>query len=114
MPQWRDFLGAETDYDWVCDAVGVQAVYPPAVVAGSPGRHVQWAPPDYSVLVFTPEGELVAHVGIVVRMGTLDEAAVTMGGVGSVKTHPRARAAAMRPLACAAPPPSCVVCADWF
>ena len=67
------------------------AVYPPAVVAASPGRHVQWAPPDYSVLVFSPEGELVAHVGIVVRMGTLDEAAVTMGGVGSVKTHPRAR-----------------------
>jgi hypothetical protein len=64
------------------------AVYPPEVVAMSPGRHLQWAPPDYSVLVFTPEGELMSHVGIVVRMGTLDRAAVKIGGVGSVKTHP--------------------------
>jgi aminoglycoside 2'-N-acetyltransferase I len=67
------------------------AVYPPEVVAVSPGRHFQWAPPDCSVLVFTPEGELVSHVGIVVRMGTLDDAAVKIGGVGSVKTHPRAQ-----------------------
>src|SRR5919109_4340977 len=67
------------------------AVYPPEVVAVSPGRHVQWAPPDYSVLVFTPEGELVSHVGLVVRLGTLDGAAVTIGGVGGVKTHPRAQ-----------------------
>ena len=67
------------------------AVYPPAVVAVSPGRHVQWAPPDYSVLVFTPEGELVSHVGLVVRTGTLDGVAVKLGGVGGVKTHPRAQ-----------------------
>ena len=67
------------------------AVYPPEVVAMSPGRHLQWAPPDYSILVFTPEGELVSHVGIVVRTGTLDGVAVTLGGVGSVKTHPRAQ-----------------------
>jgi aminoglycoside 2'-N-acetyltransferase I len=67
------------------------AVYPPDVVAVSPGRHVHWAPPDHSILVFTPEGELVSHVGIVVRTGTLDGAAVKIGGVGSVKTHPRAQ-----------------------
>jgi hypothetical protein len=67
------------------------AVYPPEVAAVSPGRHFQWAPPDYSVLVFTPEGELVSHVGIVVRMGTLDGAAVKIGGIGSVKTHPLAQ-----------------------
>lgn len=65
------------------------AVYPPEVVAVSPGRHLQWAPPEYSVLVFTPEGALVSHVGLVVRMGTLDGAAIKIGGVGSVKTHPR-------------------------
>ena len=65
------------------------AVYPPEVVAASPGRHFQWARPDYSVLVSTPEGELVSHVGIVVRAGTLDGAPVKIGGVGSVKTHPR-------------------------
>jgi len=67
------------------------AVYPPDVVAVSPGRLFKWAPPDYSVLVFTPAGELVSHIGIVVRMGTLDGAAVKIGGVGSVKTHPRAQ-----------------------
>lgn len=67
------------------------AVYPPEVVAVSPGRHCQWAPPDYSILVFTPEGELVSHVGLVVRTGTLDGAAVRIGGVGSVKTHPWAQ-----------------------
>ena len=67
------------------------AVYPPEVVAMSPGRHLQWTPPDYSLLVFTPEDELVSHVGIVVRTGTLNCVAVTLGGVGSVKTHPRAQ-----------------------
>lgn len=67
------------------------AVYPPEVTAVSPGRHFQWAPPDYSILIFTPEGELVSHVGIVVRTGTFDGVAVTIGGVGSVKTHPRAQ-----------------------
>jgi hypothetical protein len=66
------------------------AVYPPDAVAARPGRHVRWAPVDFSVLVWDPEGELVSHVGLVVRAGTLDGAAVTIGGVGSVKTHPRA------------------------
>jgi hypothetical protein len=66
------------------------AVYPPEVSATSPGRHLTWASPDYSVLVSTPEGELVSHVGIVVRAGILDGAPVKIGGVGSVKTHPRA------------------------
>ena len=66
------------------------AVYPPEVVARAPGRHVKWAPADLSVLVSTLEGELVSHVGIVVRAGALDGKAVKIGGVGSVKTHPRA------------------------
>lgn len=66
------------------------AVYPPDVVAASPGRHVTWAPTDYSVLVSTPDGLLVSHVGILVRAGTLDGTPVTIGGVGGVKTHPRA------------------------
>jgi hypothetical protein len=66
------------------------AVYPPDVVATSPGRHVRWASPQYSVLVSSPEGQLVSHVGIVVREGFLDGAPVKIGGIGSVKTHPRA------------------------
>src|SRR5262249_24443828 len=44
--------------------------------------------PLVSILVFTPKGELVSHVGIVVRTGTPDGSAVT---IGSVKTHPRAQ-----------------------
>jgi aminoglycoside 2'-N-acetyltransferase I len=67
------------------------AVYPPEVVAVRPGRHLQWAPPEYSVLVCTSEAALVSHVGFVVRTGTLDDAAVKIGGIGSVKTHPQAQ-----------------------
>ncbi|MGH7392724.1 MAG: GNAT family N-acetyltransferase [Candidatus Rokuibacteriota bacterium] len=67
-----------------------RAVYPPEALATRPGRHVQWAPPDYRVLVWDPEGELVSHVGLVVRAGTVDGAPVQIGGVASVKTHPRA------------------------
>jgi Acetyltransferase (GNAT) domain len=66
------------------------AVYPPGSGAASPGRHLQWAPPEYSVLIWSSDGALVSHVGIVVRAGTLDGAPVTIGGVGSVKTHPAA------------------------
>jgi GNAT superfamily N-acetyltransferase len=67
------------------------AVYPPDVVARSPGRHLAWTAPEYSVLVSAPDGELVAHVGIVVREGFLDGAPLRIGGIGSVKTHPEAR-----------------------
>jgi hypothetical protein len=67
------------------------AVYPPEVVARSPGRFLQWAPPMWSVLVWTMEGQLVAHVGIVTREGTLDGVPVQIGGIGSVKTHPEAQ-----------------------
>jgi hypothetical protein len=58
-------------------------------VAVSPGRHCQWAPPEYSVLVFTPDGALVSHVGLVVRMGTLDGAAVKIGAGGRRCQSPR-------------------------
>ena len=67
------------------------AVYPPDVVARSPGRHLTWASPGYSVLVSAPDGELVAHVGIVIRKGFLDGTPARIGGIGSVKTHPDAR-----------------------
>jgi hypothetical protein len=52
------------------------AVYPPEVLARSPGRSLQWAPSTWSVLVWTEEGQLIAHVGIVTRDGTLDGAPV--------------------------------------
>jgi GNAT superfamily N-acetyltransferase len=66
------------------------AVYPPERLAASPGRSVQWAPSQWSILVWAEEERLVAHVGMVTREGTLDWAPVRIGGVGSVKTHPRA------------------------
>jgi aminoglycoside 2'-N-acetyltransferase I len=67
------------------------AVYPPEVVATSPGCSLQWAPSTWSVLVWTEEGQLIAHVGIVTREGTLDDVPVKIGGVGGVKTHPQAQ-----------------------
>jgi GNAT superfamily N-acetyltransferase len=67
------------------------AVYPPEVVATSPGRFLQWAPSTWSVLVWTAAGQLVTHVGIVTREGRVDSLPVTIGGIGSVKTHPQAR-----------------------
>jgi hypothetical protein len=66
------------------------AVYPPEVIAASPRRHLTWAPPDYGVLLRDPAGNLVSYVGLLVRAGSLDGAAVKIGGIGSVKTHPRA------------------------
>jgi len=65
-------------------------VYPPEVLAASPARHVTWAPVQWSVLVWSPEGALLSHVGLVVRHGALDGAPARIGGVGGVKTHPGA------------------------
>jgi GNAT superfamily N-acetyltransferase len=67
------------------------AVYPPEVLATRPGRSLHWAPSAWSVLVWTVEGQLIAHVGIVTREGTLDGVPVQIGGIGSVKTHPQAQ-----------------------
>jgi aminoglycoside 2'-N-acetyltransferase I len=65
------------------------AVYPPAVVATNPGRHLKWAFPDYGVLVWDDADDLVSYVGLLVRAGGLDGAPARIGGIGSVKTHPR-------------------------
>lgn len=66
------------------------AVYPPGTAGVSAGSTIRWASPQHGVLVWSAEGELVAYVGLVIRAGALDGAPVRMGGVGSVKTHPRA------------------------
>jgi predicted GNAT family N-acyltransferase len=65
------------------------AVYPPQVVAASPGRDLTWAPPGYGVLVWDDAGSLVSYVGLLVRDGSVDGVAARIGGIGSVKTHPR-------------------------
>src|ERR671937_373200 len=66
------------------------AVYPPHIRAASAGRHITWAALERCVLVSDPDGELVSYIGFGVRAGTLDGGPVTIGGIGSVKTHPRA------------------------
>jgi aminoglycoside 2'-N-acetyltransferase I len=67
------------------------AVYPPEVLRTSPGRFLEWASAQSSVLAWTAEQELVAHVGMLVRSGMLDGSPVRIGGIGGVKTHPHAR-----------------------
>jgi predicted acetyltransferase len=67
------------------------AVYPPELLATNPGRFLEWASAQSSVLAWTEERKLVAHVGILARAGSLDGAPVKIGGVGSVKSHPQVR-----------------------
>ena len=40
------------------------AVYPPELLATSPGRLLEWASAQSSVLAWTDVGQLVAHVGM--------------------------------------------------
>jgi hypothetical protein len=62
---------------WSCSVGAVTgAVYPLEVLARSHGRSLQWVPSTWGVLVWTVEGQLIAHVGIVTRDGTLDGAPV--------------------------------------
>src|SRR4029453_6122266 len=75
------------------------AVYPPDVVAARPGRHLTWASPNHGVLVWDDTGSLVPDGGLLTRTGSLvglhprpgslDGSGVRIGGIGSVKTHPR-------------------------
>ena len=67
------------------------AVYPPEEAAASPVRESAWAPAQWHALIHDANGEVVSHVGILVRDGMLNGAAVRIGGIGGVKTHPEAR-----------------------
>lgn len=68
-----------------------EAVYPPEVAASWPGRSIEWAAPEWCVVVWGDRGDAVCHVGIVVRDARLNGRAVRVGGIGGVKTHPAAR-----------------------
>ncbi len=68
-----------------------RAVYPPEVLATSPGRHTTWASPQWHVLVRDDTEQLVSHVGLGTRAGTLDGHPARIGGIGGVFTHPLAR-----------------------
>ncbi len=68
-----------------------QAVYPPEQTANWPGRHLEWASPQWCVRVWGSDGQLVSYAGVVLREGSHDTKPVLIGGVGGVKTHPAAR-----------------------
>lgn len=63
------------------------AVYPPEVVETLPGRHISWAAPQWSVLVWDQD-ELVSRVGLLTRQINHAGAVKSVGGIGGVLTHP--------------------------
>jgi len=67
------------------------AVYPAEVQATWPGRHMEWAAPQWCVVGWDAEGIAQCHVGILLRDAKWNERAVTIGGIASVKTHPASR-----------------------
>jgi GNAT superfamily N-acetyltransferase len=67
------------------------AVYPPEQWADWPGRHVEWAAPEWCVRVRGEGGALASYVGVHRREAECDGRPVLVGGVGGVKTHPAAR-----------------------
>ena len=66
------------------------AVYPPEVLAVWPGRAIDWAAPQWSVVAWD-DGQAFCHVGVVLRDARWNECAVRIGGIGGVKTHPDVR-----------------------
>jgi GNAT superfamily N-acetyltransferase len=68
-----------------------RAVYPPEVSAAWPGRHLDWAAPEWCVLARADDGRLASYVGVTLRRATWDGRPVRVGGIGGVKTHPEAR-----------------------
>jgi GNAT superfamily N-acetyltransferase len=67
------------------------AVYPPEVSAAWPGRFIEWAPAQWSVICWDEDGQSLAHAGAILREGRADGGPARIGGIGGVKTHPRAR-----------------------
>ncbi len=66
-------------------------VYPPAATETWPGRALEWAPRQWSVVIRDDAGQALAHVGAVLREGLADGLPVLIGGIGGVMTHPAAR-----------------------
>ena len=72
-----------------------RAVYPPDAVATTAASaskpQIQWAPTTWSVLIWGDQANLVSYVGALTRQAKYNDKAVLLGGIGSVKTHPKAR-----------------------
>lgn len=65
------------------------AVYPPN--PNAPVNPIQWAATTWSVLIWNDARDLVSHVGLLARHGTVNNSPVLIGGIGGVKTDPNAR-----------------------
>ena len=68
-----------------------RAVYPPSEAVDWPGRHLEWASPEWCVCVRTADGALASFVGIVLQRATYAGQPVRIGGIGGVMTHPALR-----------------------
>src|SRR5262249_59840354 len=68
-----------------------RAVYPPAVSAAWPGRHLEWSAHESAVLIRAADGELICYVGLVVRSALHDGRSVRLGGLGGGEAAPPAR-----------------------
>lgn len=68
------------------------AVYPPRPSAAdkAPSR-IEWALPQWSVMIRDLDQQLVSHVGVLTRRGLCDDEAILIGGIGGVKTQPSQR-----------------------
>lgn len=73
-------------------------VYPREANATLPDRLVSWATPQWSILVWE-QGELVSHVGLVVRSIESEGTIKQIGGIGGVLTHPAKRGQGLASLA---------------
>jgi hypothetical protein len=63
-------------------------VYPSAPGAPPPVVPYDWVPPEWRALVWEDAGALVSTTGALVRRVLVDGHPTTIGGIGSVKTHP--------------------------
>jgi aminoglycoside 2'-N-acetyltransferase I len=67
------------------------AVYPPETAARWPGRAIEWAAHQWSVIGWDAKGAAICYVGIVLREARWNDRPVRVGGIGGVKTHPAFR-----------------------
>jgi len=79
------------DVGWRQAAPLLKAVWPPEVVAKLPWKGVVWSNPDYRLLAFNRDNEIIGHLTIVLRDATWNGRAVKIGGIGGVATRDDSR-----------------------
>jgi GNAT superfamily N-acetyltransferase len=67
------------------------AVYPPDVATAWPGRAIEWAPHEWSVIGWNADGAALCYVGAILRDARWNAQPVRVAGIGGVKTHPASR-----------------------